>query len=239
MKLIYAGIAIAFTKTAHAGLALIEEALNSAGGAADRNRTGLRSFGTLADFSISTIKDGWGCWCFFDDDSYQGKGPPLNEVDAMCKVLQQGYECFEMDDGGTCTDPWDVVYAPIALTNVVGDEYADLCQANNPRNNCARRACIIESRFAKEILEYVDEHGTAGFATENLHSDSAWDQRAKCPIRVSAQNANNQKECCGDYPYRFPFKQTGDRGCCNGVTFDNGLFKCCPDFSIELVCPLD
>jgi len=243
MKLICSTfVALAFVKQARAGFALIEEAVNAAIRA---NQTAggpmLRSFAPLTNSAISTIRDGWGCWCFFDDDSYQGRGNPLNDVDAYCKVLQQGYECFEMDDGNTCQDPWDVPYTPVDLQTVVNEDYETACQVANGRNNCAKRACIIESRFSDKIMKYFNTHGVGGFDTSILHSDPAWDMHQSCPIKVSANSGSQHKQCCGEYPMRFPYKAEGDRECCqvSGVTYDKGLFDCCADGSIELGCPLE
>lgn len=235
MRLIYTGLAVVFIKQASAGFALIEEALQAAG---RKNNTmdgpGLRRFNTFISDTIATIKDGWGCWCYFDDESYQGRGNPLNDVDNYCKVLQQGYECFEMDDGNTCMDPWDVNYAYIDLQTVVNEDYASACEIENGRNNCARMACIIESRFSDKILKYRYAGGT--FDPALLHSDPNWDIHSQCPIKVTTSQKYMQKECCGEYPIRFPFKQSGDRGCCQGTTFDEGIFQCCQDGSIEIVC---
>jgi hypothetical protein len=236
MKLFQAGLAILLTKQAHAGFALIEAALNTA---INHNKTltsgpGLRSFNQLVDNVIVSIRDGWGCWCYFDDESYQGRGNPINDVDSYCKTLQQGYECFEMDDGNTCMDPWDVPYVAVDLTSIVNDDYESACNAQNGRNNCAKRACIIESRFSDMILKYYAAGG--GFDALLMHDNNAWDVHSSCPIKVIGNAGAIHKECCGDYPERFPFKQTGDRGCCQGVTFDTGLFQCCQDGSIEVVC---
>jgi len=236
MKLASVGLAIASIKTAQAGFALIEEAITEG----LRNltvqdmRPGLRKFNPLTTTSISNIRDGFGCWCYFDDDSYQGRGNPLNDVDAMCKVLQQGYECFEMDDGGSCIDPWDVPYARPDLTTIVNEDYKTACEAINSGNNCATRACIIESRFSDHFLKTFN-NGWQPEATL-LHSDASWDMHASCPIKVSANTGVQHKECCGEYPLRFPYKKEGDRACCAGTTYDSGIFRCCNGETIEMVC---
>merc|ERR1712168_1604572 len=58
--------------------------------------------------------DEYGCWCYFYDNVGRGKGNPVDEVDAMCKTLGEGYECAmrdSEDEGSDCT-PWEVAYTP-------------------------------------------------------------------------------------------------------------------------------
>lgn len=239
MKLLHATLSLAMARQAHAGFALIEQTIQDTLSARERESNGtrpsLRQFSALTASAVAGIRDGWGCWCYFDDDSYQGRGNPLNDGDAACKVLQQGYECFEMDAGGTCMDPWDVPYVSVNLATVINEDYTAACEAANGNNNCAKRACTIESRFSDRILRYFDAIN-GNYDTSMMHTSGSWDSHTSCPIKVSANSGVQHKECCGTYPLRFPYKQTGDRACCEGVTYDKGLFQCCPDGNIELVC---
>lgn len=58
----------------------------------------------FSDFQMNSIfadiNQGWGCWCYFDENSGRGRGQALNEGDALCKVLQHAYECIQMDYDG-------------------------------------------------------------------------------------------------------------------------------------------
>ena len=43
------------------------------------------------------LLDQYGCWCYFEDDHGNGRGKPINEIDAQCKILHDGYACAIMD----------------------------------------------------------------------------------------------------------------------------------------------
>ena len=56
-----------------------------------------RNVGAYMGASINVI-DGYGCWCYFSEGTqHLGRSNPVNEVDAYCKVLRQGYQCAVMD----------------------------------------------------------------------------------------------------------------------------------------------
>ena len=64
---------------------------------------------------LDHMKEGYGCWCYFDPESISGKAPKgiaVNKVDSFCKSLQQGYQCAEIDgdeEGASC-EPHTVFY---------------------------------------------------------------------------------------------------------------------------------
>lgn len=57
----------------------------------------------------------YGCWCYFGNDRKglnYGRGDPIDVWDALCKQLQEGYECAVIDAetrGETC-EPWNTSY---------------------------------------------------------------------------------------------------------------------------------
>jgi len=71
-----------------------------------------RSFGSAWAQEIIGAINGYACWCYFQDAHGRGKGSPVNEVDAQCKILHDGYTCIMMDaeDEGKNCAPWDVKY---------------------------------------------------------------------------------------------------------------------------------
>ena len=94
---------------------------------------------------------GYGCWCYFQEDVGKGKSHPVNAVDALCKILHQGYECAMMDgeaDNYPCT-PWEVQYNSATGVGVginIGIENVRTeCRQRNPGDDkCALRACEVE-----------------------------------------------------------------------------------------------
>jgi len=65
----------------------------------------LRAFNQQISQSVENLNE-YGCWCYFYDNVGRGKGNPVDEIDAMCKVLGEGYECAmrdSEDEGLDCT----------------------------------------------------------------------------------------------------------------------------------------
>merc|ERR1712051_927994 len=46
----------------------------------------------LLDTEIKNVNK-YGCWCYFDGDVGNGKGEPMDPIDAECRNLHRGYEC--------------------------------------------------------------------------------------------------------------------------------------------------
>lgn len=69
---------------------------------------------------LDHMKEGYGCWCYFDPESITGKAPKgvaVNTVDEYCRSLQHGYQCAEIDgvesgfEADVC-EPHSVFYYP-------------------------------------------------------------------------------------------------------------------------------
>ena len=179
--------------------------------------------------------DEYGCWCYFYDNVGRGKGNPVDEVDAMCKVLGEGYECAirdSEDEGLDCT-PWEIAYT--AGTGSGRDLYTS-CQSLNA-DACAARACAVEGTFVDNLfavlisgqgIPYSDYSHAQGF-------DPATD--AGCPVKKGTPGSGSEKACCGAYPTRFPFKTLGgDRACCGGRTYSTGVLNCCSPGKVKANC---
>merc|ERR1711974_294791 len=92
--------------------------------------------------------DEYGCWCYFYDNVGRGKGNPVDEVDAMCKTLGEGYECAmrdSEDEGQDCT-PWEIDYTAGSGS---GRDLFTSCQDLNA-DLCAARACAVEGQICGE-----------------------------------------------------------------------------------------
>lgn len=178
--------------------------------------------GSLAN-SIASLNE-YGCWCYFDDDHGRGKASPIDVVDEQCKVLHDGYECAMRDaeDEGTTCVPWEVHYesglggSPLLLN--------EQCAEDNPGNNCAIRACIIEGTFVAALL---DIFVSGGIIEQNHRHKNGFDPAVECIVKKNGGGPVN-KQCCGEYPDRFPFKTVGgDRKCCGRRTYNSLTLKCC------------
>merc|ERR1711881_529856 len=99
------------------------------------------------------VINGYGCWRYFNDDHGKGKSKPVNEIDAYCKTLHEGYECAILDgieEGSSC-EPWNSAYTTGAKGDIDGI-IAD-CGDRNVGDNCAIRSCIVEGWFVTNIFQ--------------------------------------------------------------------------------------
>ena len=124
-----------------------------------------------------------------------------------------------------------------SLLYVSGATNADLnegCVQANPNDLCAQRSCAVEGGFVQNlfavflsgaIIDYVSFSHVQGF-------ESAID----CPTK-SGPGAGSPTECCGDYPFRFPYKTlNGERGCCQKRTYNTNNLNCCTDGRVKVSC---
>ena len=75
------------------------------------NSTENRALSAMMGPTLQNINQ-YGCWCYFEEDHGKGKSQPVNEVDAFCKTLHQGYDCamIDADEAGKSCTPWEVSY---------------------------------------------------------------------------------------------------------------------------------
>lgn len=187
-----------------------------------------RQFSGNTHNAISQLNE-YGCWCYFYDDVGRGKGTPVDEVDSMCKVLANCYECAIRDtenEGESCV-PWDVSFAP--GINGAGMGLFDGCKANNPDSNCAQRACACEGFFVENLFALLLTGNAFAAMDEFSHKagfDAGTDQG--CPVKSGVKGASGTKDCCGQYPSRYPYKTLdGERACCNSRTYNTNVLNCC------------
>jgi len=207
------------------------------------NSSQLRSFGSSWAGNMINSIDGYGCWCYFQEDHGKGRGTPANEVDTQCKILHDGYSCILMDaeaENTECT-PWDVDYQSASGLglNAADADNAEVeaalrksCQRANRANNCAARACMVENYFVMKIFQHFLSGVT--FDASLKHDLGLWHGKDDCPIKSGTKS---DKECCGTYPLRFPYKHlNGDRQCCGEHTFNAVTMQCCAGNVIKLTC---
>lgn len=188
--------------------------------------------------NLENIKS-YGCWCHFDDDQAmrQGRGVPLDDLDAQCKVLWEGYQCAEMDAlDGSLNCPaamyemgW--INGGCGNNNNLDCDPATKCEINKqlPDGECKYLACMVELHFS----EYIS-------ANPNIQNNSPYlnlagtDQYQSTCVGKACKDASCDAElkCCGSYPYRKTYKIVDSNGenrdCCGDRTFmNNGLLQCC------------
>ena len=217
----------------------------------DQEHCKLRSFGSSwAQKMIDSI-DGYGCWCYFQNEHGQGRGEAQNEVDLQCKILHNGYSCIIEDAQAMEADdidfedpciPWDVEYNSasglgMVVTNPNNQEVEQAlrhkCRKANKDNWCAEKSCVVENYFIIKTLHLFLKG--VEFNPKLKHSLGFFDPRADCPIKQG--RGDSERLCCGEYPVRFPYKTLGgERGCCVNKTFSTTRLHCCDDGSVRLSC---
>jgi len=200
----------------------------------------LRGFRT-ADFNMPLLStsiekiNGYGCWCYFQDDHGKGKGTVINKVDQVCKHLHEGYECAirdGVDEGDFNCVPWTVDYNPgithgsNSISNNSGESAMQgECKTKNPDNNCAYRACMVEVFF---VLNFVELFLSGNVFDPKPAHALGFNPDVKCPIEHAQNNRNAEISCCGGYPLRATYRSVnGNRGCCGNKTHNAFLTVCC------------
>lgn len=208
---------------------------------------GLRTFGTVEQILLSDYQS-YGCWCFLAQEP-KGKGQPVNQVDYACRTLLQAYECVEMDsaaEGETCV-AHDTSYNDANINFMNNPTDADILQACKDSNggveNCAVRTCTIEVAFLRDWWPIQQQTFSGTFDNElaryrhtNTDGSANFDYDTECQI---IKGAASEKQCCGSYPGRFPYRINGaygTRACCNDKTYNTATFDCCNGDTIALSC---
>ena len=154
-------------------------------------------FGTTLDNILN-----YGCWCYLESDGHgQGRGPVQNEVDRLCKLLHDGWECTNMDNS-TCEAhvvEHDVEYPP-PLPGGWGDnnfsELKDKCEQLND-NGCTVTACMVDSYFMAELLKIMiandfnpaQLYGNGGPMDAAFRHDNGFDPVSGC--RAAGSGGSN------------------------------------------------
>jgi hypothetical protein len=211
--------------------------------------------------------DRYGCWCYFDKDHGKGHGQPVDEFDTYCQHLHQGYDCAMMDArtaGEPECIAWETEYS---IENIYTrmNIYSE-CQVQNKGNLCAINACTVELNFIFFLFEKyfknsypaLDYRHSLGFDPQaTCHSkESKLRTLEDAEFGVSGKKKGSRgdvidddeieermvrekpvMECCGEYPYRHPYKpEEGLKGCCGDKTYSTRLLTCCAPNILRAVC---
>lgn len=177
----------------------------------------------------------YGCWCYFGDDAGKGQGPAQNEVDELCKHLQQCYRCAKLDsleDSEICK-PGEIDYN-VNVNSISNQGSLLACQHPLNTEDCQVHVCSCEVNFISKLLELFFSGVTFN---PDLHHDT-WTQ-----VEEVCQNTGNPgpstMDCCGMYPNRKPFRLESSTECCKNMKlYDSEKLFCCADGSTRKECPV-
>lgn len=154
----------------------------------------------------------------------KGRGSPVDNIDRICKVLADGYACAKIDSEEKNCVPWEVDY--VEGYNSKHPEVT--CHEVNEAHSCAAYACIAEGVF---IVEVVNAYfGSLGKIDMGHSHYNGFDADSNCGVVNFEREENDERarECCGNWPRRYPFRTFNNhRACCGETTYDTTMFQCC------------
>jgi len=213
------------------------------------NRPSVRGAFDKTSWSNNIIKaiDGYGCWCYFDMDTYSvndGLADPVNDMDQFCKILMHGYKCMAVDasdESDTACDPVNTDYiSAIGFvfsdgTQSKADAIWTSCQDVNGGDNCEARACAVEGYFIMNVFDYLLSGGSLD--TTKKHGARKFRPSTECTVTSSSGGAGQGKVCCGTYPERAMHTMRDDnasRSCCGRhyILAGDSDKQCCDDLTV-------
>merc|ERR1712038_477620 len=187
----------------------------------------------------------YGCWCYLDETWDQAKGPVQDGLDQECKNLVMNYRCLVMDalDRGETCDPHAQQYTEYNLFGG-SEQLVTECNLENKDDEnaqCRIDLCISDGEFTLNLFSLMFQAG--GIAASqppydptmthpnNANSPGTFIVGDECKYDYRGAGRSD-KECCGTYPARFPFKTfNGDKACCDtqegGRTYSTLVNQCC------------
>jgi len=199
----------------------------------DPEKVGCEGEGCVGGIIDLTPLFGYGCWCFFGNiDSALGRGPPLDQYDAICQKMALCYRCIFVDaenDGDDTCDPFTVEF--VATLNLGGSflggggvsNVTSTCQTDN-QANCSWRTCTCSMTMITSFFNLAFD--SSNVFDDALDHDNGFDYNLECPQQGRAQD----RQCCGFYPSRRTYDRGEARDCCFSRTIYNPLrHVCCDD----------
>lgn len=154
----------------------------------------------------------YGCWCYLDPSSdYRSNahGRTMDAIDQGCKTLVGGYRCATLDAKAEeleC-DAQTVEYTTFNFfasdpTNLEAD-----CEAANPGDACAQRACQIEGLFTFPFIGFffsgIENSDDYDANMVHVNAGGPFDPEIECAGFLNP--IQSESECCGKYRRSFGF----------------------------------
>lgn len=176
----------------------------------------------------------YGCWCFPDGEKQVlgGYGEAKDGPDSVCKKYHSCQRCID-SDYVDCP-----VWAPYKydgkIDKVTGKK---IIRCKNKPGTCRRNHCECDKKLAEDLAEYE----MVWNPTLSLQM-GGFDRVNECPQhqeRAANSGNDNEHECCGNYPERFPYVSKNTKGdirrCCNTKTYDPRTLACCQNDELKEV----
>jgi len=179
---------------------------------------------------------GYGCWCNFGASLMTGSGEPVNFLDGFCKNMQLCLKCGVIDSKN-CPDAENNFEVCDPKTQDYAAEFSKLpsaesiladCTDLNAGNECAINSCCCELKLIADIISLITSSQV--FDPNYKHSLGSFNPNESCgPNTPNGYGNGSNKDCCGEYPFRFPYK-TNKMNCCieDDTIYNPMMYTCCP-----------
>ena len=192
----------------------------------------------------------YGCHCFSGGIremfilQLPSHAKPVDQADNMCRNHERCHQCVKMDHGAGC-DKHKGYKFEARQDSVTGSKYITCLNEND---TCQKAHCECDKALAYDLAEYEYM-----WSLLNHREWSNFDPAQRCVVQskptektikarfladvqlkfVGSEEEQNQMECCGDYPRRYPYHPVDDEGnvreCCGSTPFDPYTKECCID----------
>ena len=155
----------------------------------------------------------YGCHCFPLDLNQLspsarlpgGRGPPVDEMDSICRELTRCHACVDRDHKSIDTD-WGKYKATITQENDI------VCSLNQEQGKIDQ--CLCDKQFAENLAAMWTDDGYNTFYWNSKHNnDPSFDNEAVCQSTIQGTSTSG---CCGEYPDRRPYSKDTYQCCADG-----------------------
>ena len=153
--------------------------------------------------------DNYGCYCHPVKSKNVGphgdyNGPPLDELDHLCKKFWQAQRC--LSEGCDSTTDFEDVWDPSSSQHACLDT-----------DSCAREVCALEIDFNERVAALLASGAYTQDDNKGTKTEAAYN--AICTASNKAVKQGPKNACCGNGIER--------------KTFNDIMFDCCSDGSIK------
>jgi len=190
-------------------------------------------------FNINDVYN-YACYCNFGARWADGRGKPKNVIDEACFDLYSCYTCVVKDlksenesEAEKCEPGLESYMIPTKTMSVDLGQLGACQEVNGQGNHCKSHTCACEMKFINKIIQfYIDQM----LFDPTLKHSLGFDKGNDCPTCQGDLCDRNQRECCGEYPERFLYKPSLNKGCCGSKVYDSAFMQCCEDGSVAAQC---
>jgi len=183
----------------------------------------------------------YGCYCFtkapFNLKDNAGNGTPMDSADNACRKHGRCHMCATKDFGEDKCDLFRS-YRFEATEDPVTKNRHITC-LNEP-GSCKRAVCECDVQLAYDLRDAemswnILHHKRWGMFNQDnclVHAGTGRDASLR-----SEKFGEPVQECCGNYPFRFPYHPDDGYGnirkCCNGKPYNPNILECCDGEVVE------